>query len=86
MPAWACTVASHDRAFLDRAVTKIIELDGINERPQWYEGGYTAYRAEKLAILVNCGARILMLDEPTISTSTRWTSWRRRCGTAGARW
>jgi ATPase subunit of ABC transporter with duplicated ATPase domains len=47
MPAWACTVASHDRAFLDRAVTRIIELDGIHERPQWYEGGYTAYRAEK---------------------------------------
>jgi ATP-binding cassette subfamily F protein 3 len=39
---------SHDRAFLDRAVTRIIELDGIDETPQEYPGGgYTAYRAEK---------------------------------------
>jgi ATPase subunit of ABC transporter with duplicated ATPase domains len=39
---------SHDRAFLDRAVTRVIELDGIDETPQDYPGGgYTAYRAEK---------------------------------------
>ncbi|GIG71447.1 ABC transporter ATP-binding protein [Phytomonospora endophytica] len=40
-------IASHDRALLDRAVTRIVEIDGINEEPQLYEGGYTAYRAEK---------------------------------------
>ncbi|GII21842.1 ABC-F family ATP-binding cassette domain-containing protein [Planosporangium mesophilum] len=40
-------VVSHDRAFLDRSVNRIIELDGIDVRPQLYEGGYTAYRAEK---------------------------------------
>jgi ATPase subunit of ABC transporter with duplicated ATPase domains len=40
-------VVSHDRDFLDRTVTRIVELDGIDERPQWYDGGYTAYRAEK---------------------------------------
>ncbi|MEV0899501.1 ABC-F family ATP-binding cassette domain-containing protein [Actinoplanes sp. NPDC049802] len=39
---------SHDRAFLDEVVTRIIELDGIDEQPQDYPGGgYTAYRAEK---------------------------------------
>ncbi|MFC4068505.1 ABC-F family ATP-binding cassette domain-containing protein [Actinoplanes subglobosus] len=39
---------SHDRAFLDEVVTRIIELDGIDERPQDYPGGgYTAYRQEK---------------------------------------
>ena len=39
---------SHDRAFLDATVTRIIELDGIHEQPQDYPGGgYTAYRAEK---------------------------------------
>ena len=40
-------IASHDRALLDRAVTRVVEIDGINEEPQFYEGGYTAYRAEK---------------------------------------
>ncbi|MEU7905499.1 ABC-F family ATP-binding cassette domain-containing protein [Actinoplanes sp. NPDC049118] len=39
---------SHDRAFLDAAVTRVIELDGIHEQPQDYPGGgYSAYRAEK---------------------------------------
>ncbi|OJF15458.1 ABC-F family ATP-binding cassette domain-containing protein [Couchioplanes caeruleus] len=39
---------SHDRAFLDTAVTHVIELDGIHDRPQDYPGGgYRHYRAEK---------------------------------------
>ena len=39
---------SHDRAFLDEVVHRIVELDGIDEQPQDYPGGgYTAYRAEK---------------------------------------
>jgi ATPase subunit of ABC transporter with duplicated ATPase domains len=39
---------SHDRAFLDEVVTRIIELDGIDEQPQDYPGGgYTTYRQEK---------------------------------------
>jgi ATPase subunit of ABC transporter with duplicated ATPase domains len=40
-------LVSHDRALLDRAVNRIVELDGIHEQPQLYEGGYTAYAAEK---------------------------------------
>jgi ATPase subunit of ABC transporter with duplicated ATPase domains len=40
-------LASHDRAFLDAAVTQIIELDGIDPEPACYLGGYTQYRAEK---------------------------------------
>ncbi|MFF5230333.1 ABC-F family ATP-binding cassette domain-containing protein [Dactylosporangium sp. NPDC000521] len=43
----AVLVVTHDRAFLDRTVTRIVELDGIHTTPQWYEGGYTDYRAEK---------------------------------------
>ena len=39
--------ASHDRAFLDRAVTQIIELDGIDPEPARYQGGYSEYREEK---------------------------------------
>jgi ATPase subunit of ABC transporter with duplicated ATPase domains len=39
---------SHDRAFLDATVTRIVELDGIHEQPQDYPGGgYQSYRAEK---------------------------------------
>jgi ATPase subunit of ABC transporter with duplicated ATPase domains len=39
---------SHDRAFLDATVTRVIELDGIHDAAQDYPGGgYTAYRAEK---------------------------------------
>jgi ATPase subunit of ABC transporter with duplicated ATPase domains len=39
---------SHDRAFLDAVVGRVIELDGIDDEPQDYPGGgYTAYRAEK---------------------------------------
>ncbi|MFU8854616.1 ABC-F family ATP-binding cassette domain-containing protein [Micromonospora sp. SL1-18] len=41
-------VVSHDRAFLDRTVQRIVELDGIHDEPQTYPGGYTDYRAEKL--------------------------------------
>jgi ATPase subunit of ABC transporter with duplicated ATPase domains len=40
-------LASHDRAFLDRAVTQIMELDGIDPVPARYQGGYTSYREEK---------------------------------------
>lgn len=39
---------SHDRAFLDAVVGRVIELDGIHDLAQDYPGGgYTAFRAEK---------------------------------------
>lgn len=41
-------VVSHDRAFLDATVSRIVELDGIHEQPQDFPGGgFSAYRAEK---------------------------------------
>jgi ATPase subunit of ABC transporter with duplicated ATPase domains len=40
-------VVSHDRAFLDRTVRQVIELDGIHPEPQCYTGGYTDYREER---------------------------------------
>jgi len=42
-------VISHDRAFLDRVANRVIELDGIHDELREYEGGYTAYKAEKQA-------------------------------------
>ncbi|MGZ4685841.1 ABC-F family ATP-binding cassette domain-containing protein [Oryzihumus sp.] len=44
----AVLVISHDRRFLDRAVNRVVELDGIASGLQDYPGcGYTAYRVEK---------------------------------------
>ena len=40
-------VVSHDRRFLDRAVTRMVELDGVHDELQTYAGGYTEYREEK---------------------------------------
>ncbi|MFI5892130.1 ABC-F family ATP-binding cassette domain-containing protein [Actinoplanes sp. NPDC051513] len=41
-------VVSHDRAFLDAVVSRIVELDGIHDEPQDFPGGgFTAYRVEK---------------------------------------
>jgi ATP-binding cassette subfamily F protein 3 len=46
--AGGALVVSHDRAFLDAVVSRIVELDGIHDEPQDFPGGgYTAYRAEK---------------------------------------
>jgi ATPase subunit of ABC transporter with duplicated ATPase domains len=45
----AVLLISHDRAFLDRVATRVVELDGIHDELQEYEGGYTAYQAEKEA-------------------------------------
>ena len=46
--AGAVLVVSHDRRFLDNTVARIFELDGVSDRLQTYDGGYTAYRAEKV--------------------------------------
>ncbi len=44
----AVLVVSHDRRFLDNTVARIFELDGVSDRLQTYDGGFTAYRAEKV--------------------------------------
>jgi len=40
---------SHDRAFLDRAATAIIEIDPLTHTSKRYEGNYTAYLEAKIA-------------------------------------
>ena len=44
----AAMIVSHDRRFLDNTASRMFELDGVSDRLQTYEGGYTAYRAEKV--------------------------------------
>ncbi|TMM40151.1 MAG: ATP-binding cassette domain-containing protein [Actinobacteria bacterium] len=43
----ALLVVAHDRAFLNRVVGAVIELDGIHGEPRFHAGNYTAYRIEK---------------------------------------
>ena len=67
--AGAVLAVSHDRAFLDGAVTRIVELDGIDETPQDYPGcGYTAYRAEK----ARRWQRLLLDHEAQEKARARW--------------
>jgi ATPase subunit of ABC transporter with duplicated ATPase domains len=40
-------VVSHDRAFLDRAVTRIVELDEWTRGAKEYSGGWSDYEAER---------------------------------------
>jgi ATPase subunit of ABC transporter with duplicated ATPase domains len=40
-------VVSHDRAFLSRTVTRIVELDLAQRRVAVYGGGYDAYLGER---------------------------------------
>jgi ATPase subunit of ABC transporter with duplicated ATPase domains len=43
----AVLVVTHDRSFLDRFATRVVELDGIDDGLRSYEGNYSAYRVEK---------------------------------------
>ena len=43
----AVLVVTHDRRFLDETVSRIYELDPVTRRLAVYDGGYTAFRAEK---------------------------------------
>ena len=43
----AVLVVTHDRRFLDDTVSRIYELDPVTRRLAVYDGGYTAFRAEK---------------------------------------
>ncbi len=45
----AALVVSHDRTFLDRAVTRILDLDPATHAVREYTGNYTSYVEQKLA-------------------------------------
>ena len=45
----AALVVSHDRAFLDRVATAIIEIDPLTHTTRRYEGNYSAYLDQKIA-------------------------------------
>ncbi len=42
-------IVSHDRAFLDRVATGILEIDGLNRSARLFAGNYSTYIEQKLA-------------------------------------
>jgi ATPase subunit of ABC transporter with duplicated ATPase domains len=44
-------IVSHDRAFLDRTVTSVLELEDHHHTGQLYGGGWSGYQAERAAAL-----------------------------------
>ncbi len=55
LEGWLCSypggllIVSHDRAFLDRVTTSILEIDGISRSARLFAGNYSAYLDQKLA-------------------------------------
>ena len=45
--AAAVAVVSHDRAFLDRVIDRVVELDGHDQTAREYAGGWSAYLEER---------------------------------------
>ena len=50
-------IVSHDRAFLDGAVTDVLELDEHTRRGRVYGGGWAAYQSERAADLDHAAER-----------------------------
>jgi ATPase subunit of ABC transporter with duplicated ATPase domains len=40
-------LVSHDRRFLERVITDVVEIDHHSHRAEWYSGGWTAFLAER---------------------------------------
>ncbi len=40
-------LVSHDRTFLERTITDVVEIDHHTHRASWYAGGWSAYLAER---------------------------------------
>ncbi len=40
-------LVSHDRTFLERVITDVVEIDHHSHRAEWYSGGWSAFLAER---------------------------------------
>jgi ATPase subunit of ABC transporter with duplicated ATPase domains len=56
-------VVSHDRAFLDRTVDRVVALDPVTREAREYAGGWTAYAARREAEQAAAWARYADADE-----------------------
>ena len=59
-------IVSHDREFLARTVTRVVELDLAQQQVGVYDGGYDSYLAEReeiAALLFNVSDMVELLRE-----------------------
>src|SRR5262249_41557395 len=45
--AGGAVIVSHDRAFLERTITQVVELDERSHQASYFDGGWTAYLDER---------------------------------------
>ena len=64
-------IVSHDRAFLDGAVTDVLELDEHTRRGRVYGGGWAAYQAERAAERAHAAERFAVYDAQRAELRTR---------------
>ena len=83
-------VVSHDREFLTRTVTRVVELDLAQQQVRLYGGGYAAYLEEREVARRHAREALRGVRRPP---RRRWRpgpgpsapGWRRACATRGAR-
>ncbi len=56
-------VVSHDREFLDRTVTRVVEIEEGSRRAREYAGGWSAYEAQRLRARTRQAAEHAEFDE-----------------------
>ena len=80
--AGSLVVVSHDRAFLDRTVTRIVELDEWTRSATEYAGGWSEYEAEReraaRAALPSAGTRRSTERKRIEEQQRRMAEWERR--------
>jgi ATPase subunit of ABC transporter with duplicated ATPase domains len=67
----AVVLVSHDRTFLARTVTRVIELDEFTHRASHYSGGWQAYLDERQAARRHAWERFAAYDEQRRSLAQR---------------
>ena len=82
-------VVSHDREFLARTVTRVVELDLAQQRVGVYDGGYDSYLAEREVARRHAREAYEEYDDKLGSLKDRAqscsaTGWPRACATPGA--
>ncbi len=71
LTAAAVVLVSHDRTFLARTVTRVVELDEFTHRASEYHGGWAGYLAEREAARRHAWERFEEYDEQRRTLSRR---------------
>ena len=85
----ATVLVSHDREFLARTVTGVVELDLAQQQVRTYGGGYDSYLAEREVAAGTRASATRSTPAPGPRSSSgparSGTGWRRACATPAAR-